>query len=130
MVESKRDTGAVTVVRVVEQPPLQTNLNKYYNDTPASGKGACMGLPGVWHGVAAPSISRHSVQCVASRVLHQLTSEKCMFWKIVRSLLGIRRTTDMLDILRPRFSTAAPICFTDLCALGYRTEVYAGVLHG
>ena len=30
VVESKRDTGAVTVVRVVEQPPLQTNLNKYY----------------------------------------------------------------------------------------------------
>jgi hypothetical protein len=30
VVESKRDTGAVTVVRVVEQPPLQTNLNKSY----------------------------------------------------------------------------------------------------
>ena len=61
--------------------PILTNA---FSDTPASGKGTCVGLPGVWRGVAAPSISRHSVQCVASRVLHQLTSEKCMFWKIAR----------------------------------------------
>ena len=25
--------------------------------------------------------------------------------------------------------TPAPVCFTDLCELGYRTKVYAGVLH-
>ena len=83
--------------------PILTNT---ISGTPASGKGACMGVPGVRRGVAAPSISRHSVQCVASRVLHQLTSEKCMFWKIARLigwLVGFR-TTDILDILRPRFS--------------------------